>query len=363
MKRWLNRSMTNSFDEWHDRVFVEAYGLYEEVAQKCGKVLALISGEYLSICFHSWREHVEMINKGRGFLLTIKNKPLQDAWDGWVCFMCQGSWWEPDDDMQAQLDQKCGTLIAMMSGDFSRLMLTQWYEIAHKQRLAMLRWKNQSVFAVWKCWLLYHEWEGTRRRRVRIVSTKRRLECMREHLWEFISCVDESLHRRSLISDAVHMWLNFKIVWAFRSLDDHCQTEKHHRMVLDRFRNRFRMRPAQLCLRALQDYTDKQVHLRFLMHRIKNKVLVSCLHLWQDMLQEVRIHARTRMVEKSALLMRWLKRPMISCFHAWKEYVEQVCLSASHTVFVRAHACAFVLNRTELCRADQMERTKLTRGD
>ncbi len=286
-QRWLNRCLTNMFDQWHDDVFVDTYELYMKVEDKCGHVRALISGQFQQICFRWWREHLAKIIKSKKFLTSIKNTPLRNAWQGWMDFMYQGSWWQPDDDLQAQLESKCGHLIAMMTGDATRVIIQQWHSVAHKNRRAMLRWKNQTLHHGWKGWFEFHMRETTRKRRSAIIRAKRRILELIDNWEEWICCTDERRFRRSLVGDAILMWVHRPEIWAFRTLDEHCQRERHHRFVVSRFRSRFELRPARNCLLMWVEQAEKQSHLRLLMYRIRNNSLVWSLTRWHDTVRQV----------------------------------------------------------------------------
>jgi hypothetical protein len=333
-QRWFNRCLTNTFDQWHDVVFVDTYEMYMQVEAKCGHVRALISGEFCSMCFRWWCEYAAMSRKSKRFLSSIKNRPLRVGWESWLDLMFQGSWWQPDDDVQAQLQLKCGHLIAMISGDFTRAAMQQWNIIAQKNRKAMRRWKNQSLHHSWKGWVQFHEWKSADLRRAGIIRSKRRLAELQDNVWEWMSCVDERRYRRSLVGDAILMWLNFRQIWAFRTLDEFCQTQKYHRQVLLRFKTRYKMRPAYRGLVIWSVQVERQIRLRMLVHRIKNNCLVTAIGQWHDTMHEVR----------NSLSPLCAAVPCHDCYSCIRKYMQ----IQTH-VHIRPHVCALALrmNRDE----------------
>ena len=95
--------------------------------------------------------------------------------------------------------------------------------------------------------------------KARIIRAKRRIFELADATVDWKDITDERRYNRSLVGDAVLMWSNREVVWAFRSLDEHAQLEIWRREVIRRFRLRFELRPAQRMLRIWLDWTDQQV--------------------------------------------------------------------------------------------------------
>ena len=318
--KWLNRALSNAMDLWFDDVFVDAAQLYFEVQKKCSRVVAMIGGEMRAACFHSWHEHSAKMAKSRRFLLKMQKMPMVNSWENWVLFMCQeGPWWEPGRELKEKLDEKCGKVLALISGDMLKLAFSEWAGMYKKNKRAMRRWKLQSehhMISMWK------DFTAQERDWKRIINTIARAR-VTHHKWEIL--VDwqfigrERKYNRDLVRDAVSMWQHKSIIHALRSIDEHLQEQKYYREVVARFRRRFEMRPAARCLKCLHDFVERQIHMRHLMKRIKHHHIIECLAKWNEVVQEAKIALKEQMCSASPLLMRWLKRPMARTYAAWLE--------------------------------------------
>jgi hypothetical protein len=79
------------------------------------QVVAMIGGEMRAACFHSWEQHAKKMGKSRKFLRKIVKAPMVMCWENWILVMCEeGPWWEPGRELQEQLDQKCGKVLALI---------------------------------------------------------------------------------------------------------------------------------------------------------------------------------------------------------------------------------------------------------
>ena len=322
-QRWLNRALSNCFDLWFDDVFVDAAELYMQVQKKCSRVVAMIGGEMRAACFHSWLQHSAKMAKSRRFLLKIQKMPMVNSWENWVLYMCEeGPWWEPGRDLQEKLEEKCGKVLALLSGDLLKLAFGEWASMYKKNKRALLRWKQQSehhMISMWKDFTAQErDWKRIMRTIARSRVTHHKWEALVD--WQYIG--QERKYCRDLVRDAISMWQNKPLIHALRSLDEHLAEQKYYREVVARFRRRFEMRPAARCLKCLHEFVERQLHMRQLMKRIKNQHVIQCLTKWLEVVQEAKIALKEQMCSASPLLMRWLKRPMARTYKAWHELYE-----------------------------------------
>jgi len=318
--RFFNSSLSKAMDAWVDETFYETAMLMERVQERCGKVLALITGEFFSACFLSWMQHTSKMKRSRRFLEKVVRGPMVKGWENWVEVMCvEGPWWQPDDEIMTKLRDKCSNILALLGGDLLRSVVWNWSALARKNKRAMIRWKRQSEYEAWRKWREYCKVELEMKTITRAIQRKREISHKWEALvdWEYI--IRSIRYNRSLVADALMIWLNVRKVHAFRAFDELVLIRKYFRAVIAKFRERFRMRPAQRCVLALHDYVERMAHMRFIVNRIKNRNALTCLLLWSDLVQDTKIALREQMCASSALLLRWLKRPMYQCFELWRD--------------------------------------------
>ena len=279
-----------------------------------------VQGEAQLALFLGWKELAARSRKCRALLNRIRNAPAMLAWERWVEYMCtDGMWWEPGPELQAALQAKCGRVLALLGSDALRSSFAGWLEIASKNARAMRRWKMQGehhALSEWKDYLMQtRDWK-----RIQGAIRRRRAMNLRwETLLDWQLCAQERRYNRSVITDAAHMWVNRPAVWAFRSMDEFAQKEKHMRLVIRRFRARFDLRPAQKMILLLREYVDRMVEMRLLMRRITHAGLLACLVQWRDYIQALRIAHGEELAAKSPLLLRFLKRPMVRGFEGWRD--------------------------------------------
>lgn len=318
--RFLKQSLSHCFDEWFDSVFVDAAALYEQVALRCSKFLALMSGQYFTTAFKCWKDHASKMAKSKRFLQRISNAPAVQCWELWVEYMFrEGSWWVPEPETLELLNQKCSRILAVINGDNLRSSLMAWHDLAHKNAVAMKRWQQQTEHWAIGLWQLL----VADSRYFKTLQDKIKAKRLKWFKWEnFVDWnfrVKQEGYARSLRTDAVHMWINVGLIKAFRSMDEFCQTSKHRRQVIGKFQMRWRMRPAQLSLLGIRDYVDQQMNLRWLMRRINNYRALQLLQEWREIVHETKIEQREQMAGSSPMLRRWMQRGMGKCFSLWRD--------------------------------------------
>lgn len=135
------------------------------------------------------------------------------------------------------------------------------------------RWKNQAIHHAWKDWYQFKQDASWYHSKGRIIGAKRRIFELQDATVDWKDITDERLYNRSLVGDAILMWSNREVVWAFRSMDEHAQQEIWMREVIKRFRTRFELRPAQRMLIIWSEWTDQQVrHLTTLRRKYQSFV-------------------------------------------------------------------------------------------
>jgi len=121
-----------------------------QIAAKCKSFVAHLAGHWVSLCFEGWKE---LLVKKHRAMSRWKNSSLHFAVDLWVLYMStEGPWWEPDEQTKRLLDEKCGSLIAHMSGDFQRAALIGWADVSRKARRARARFLHASLSFAFDTW-------------------------------------------------------------------------------------------------------------------------------------------------------------------------------------------------------------------
>lgn len=150
---------------------------------------------------------------------------------------------------------------------------------------------------------------------------------LRWGLCRWADLVNERLYNRDLVTDAISMWSHVREIHAFRTLDEFAQEQIHYRKVVNKFRRRFELRPAQMAISAWgelvaeEQWRQKQV--RKFCFKFRNREVVYAFARMKDAVQDRQLEERQKLVDASPVLMRLIKRPAVLAIGWWRAGIER----------------------------------------
>jgi hypothetical protein len=241
-----------------------------------------------------------------------------------------GYWADLLDDIRqiyTQVSTKCSSFLHLITGNFVKLAFSEWKGMMLKNFKAKKRRRNYRLFTTWKYWQTFLLDVKHFARISSTMASGWTTLTTRNSLFEFKDNVDDLRYNRSLISDAVFIWLNEALVRAFRSLDENAQMQIHYRKTVANFRRRFRLRGAMPMVRIWEDYAStKAEHKRIAKAAAFNlyrRAISGCLMIWVSVVHDKKLAEREMAAKNSHVLLRIVKRPMVICFEYWKDWYEE----------------------------------------
>jgi len=256
-------------------------------------------------------------------LLAVKREmdPCMRIWGYWADYMddLRELWWN--------VGQKCGNFLHMLTGNFVKMAFAEWKDMMVKNMKAK---KRRKQFGLYTAWRAYRQWL-TDLKKFRAIQQKLKQKYFniltREQFYQFKDCVDERLYNRSLVGDAILMWMNKQIIHPFRSIYDHAQQQIHYRKTVAQFRRRYELRGVMPLARAWQEYASEKAEqkrkVKQAVFQLYRRIVQTAVDTWKNIIKERKIAEREMAAKGSKTLMRIAKRPMVRCFEAYKEYYEK----------------------------------------
>jgi hypothetical protein len=337
-----------AMNEWTGGL-LEQFELFRAVAVKCSHFLALLTGQNVVDCFHRWKHRTQNKRKSvrlrqarqhaylesviaelraykdsrklqrlllqqvgtffrramGGFFsedkkstcfrvwweIVAKKKKAISIWRGKALSLAWQAWMEIMIDVWAIKDQvrkKCANVLALLTGDTCKAMLLAWKALVAKHKRAMKKWSSQSVQRAVNAWKYYKQQQARIRDLLKVSLASWDSSNMWWSFTTWASITDERLYFRAIMHDALRVWMNVCIIHAFRAMDENARIAIHHRRVVESFRRRFEMRPAQVCTLIWRDTAASKSYRRSMMHtcafRYKNRCV---LRAWNQMRDQV----------------------------------------------------------------------------
>jgi hypothetical protein len=324
LKRWLSGGAVRSFNA------MRIYSKMKEESRKKTQKAAVMASKY-------------------------RMGPRNRIWGYWADLL--------DDIRQiyTQVSIKCSSFLHLITGNFVKLAFSEWKGMMLKNFKAKRRRRNYRLFNTWKHWQTFLlDLKHFARISSTMVAGWMTLTT-RNALLEFKDNVDNLRYNRSLISDAVFIWLNEASVRAFRSLDENAQMQIHYRKTVANFRCRFRLRGAMPMVRIWEVYAStKAEHKRIAKAAVFNlyrRAISGCLMTWISVVHDKKLAEREMAAKNSHILLRIVKRPMVVCFEFWKNWYkeEQKNRKIVHTISYRWRNANVVLCfRNWMCFVDSL---------
>ena len=207
------------------------------------------------------------------------------------------------------------------------MAFAEWKDMMIKNMKAKKRRKHFGLYTAWRA---YKQWLKDLKHFRHIqnqIKTKWRNIQTREQFYQFKDCVDGRLYNRSLVGDAILMWMNKQIIHPFRSLYEHAQQQIHYRKTVAQFRRRYELRGVMPLARAWQELAHERAERKRLVKRavfeLYRRLITTAVDTWKNIIRDRKIAEREMAAKGSKTLMRIAKRPMVRCFEAYKEYYEK----------------------------------------
>jgi hypothetical protein len=292
--------------------------LYGEATDKLKSLMAHMNADVRRECFNTWAAACE---KKRRALRMWKNKTISWAF---------GNWYSELEEFFAIKDavvQKCAGILHMIWGEAHHKALTAWKALCEKKRSAIMKWANAALISCLETWRTVTEDAVRVKKLLARVYRSWNQRSMRWGLVRWAQIADERLYNRDLVMDACSMWSNVRVIHAFRTLDEFAQEQIHYRRVVNNFRRRFELRPAQMAVSAWAELVAeakwRQKQVRKFVFKFRNREVVNAFRRMQDAVQERKLEARQKLVNSSPVLMRLVMRPCFLTTGWWRAGIER----------------------------------------
>ena len=240
-----------------------------------------------------------------------------------------GYWADLLDDIRqiyTQVSTKCSSFLHLITGNFVLLAFSEWKAMMFKNLKAKRRRRNYRLFTSWKRWQTFLQDVKHFGRIASSITSGWTVLTQRNALLEFMDNVQDLRYNRSLVSDAVFLWLNEAVIRAYRSLYENAQTQIHYRKTVANFRRRFRLRGAMPMVRIWEDYASKKAECKRIAKtaafNLYRKSIAGCLGTWASVVHDKKLAEREMAAKNSHVLLRIVKRPMVICYDYWKDWYE-----------------------------------------
>ena len=292
--------------------------LYGEATDKLKGLMALMNADVRRECFNTWAAACE---KKRRAVRMWKNKTISWAF---------GNWYSELEEFFAIKDavvEKCAGILHMIWGQAHHKALTAWKDLCEKKRTAIMRWANAALINCLETWKTVTEDAVRVKKLLARVYRSWNQRSMRWGLMRWSQIADERLYNRDLVTDAISMWSHVREIHAFRTLDEFAQEQIHYRRVVNNFRRRFELRPAQFALSAWAELVAetkwRQKQVRKFCFKFRNREIVYAFRRMQDAVQERKLEERQKLIQASPVLMRLFMRPCFLTIGWWRAGIER----------------------------------------
>ena len=292
--------------------------LHGEATDKLKSLVALLNADVRRECFDTWAAACE---KKRRAMRMWRNKTIHWAF---------GCWYSELEEFFAIKDAvvaKCAGILVMLWGEADHKSFLAWKEVCEKKKQAVMRWANAALVNCLDKWRQVTEDAVRVKKLLGRVHRSWTQKSLRFGFCRWCDVANERMYNRELIEDAVLIWGRVKEIHAFRALDEFAQEQIHYRRVVEGFRRRFELRPAQLCVLAWAELVAeekwRQKQVRKFCFKFRNREVVFAFKRMQEAVQERQLEERQKLVAKSPVLMRIVSRPMFLTTHWWRAGVER----------------------------------------
>ena len=312
--------LKHSFEYWGEWQAEEKVSrrMEGEATGKLKNLVAVMNADCRKECFDMWAAACE---KKRRAMRLWKNKTIHWAFAVWFSEL------EEFFAIKDAVVEKCAGILQMLWGEADHKALLAWKELCVKKRKAIMRWANGALISCLGTWRTNTQ-DVLRVKylmaRVHLTWIQR---VLRWGLAKWADIADERLFNRALMLDAVSMWSHVREIHAFRTLDEFAREQMHYRCIVDKFRRRFELRPAQMAISAWAELVAeekwRQKQIRKFCFKFRNREVVFAFRCLQGAVQERLLQEREVLVKKSPALMRIIKRPAFLTLCWWRAGLER----------------------------------------
>ena len=142
-------------------------------------------------------------------------------------------------------------------------------------------------------------------------------------LIDYACVADERRHKRSLVSDAVAIWMNCRLIMSFRTLDEWALVKKWRRNQVQKTRKGILLRDVGKAFRGWLLVLNRGKAIKMMGFRIANRFARELLGDWRDYIVELSLSVQEELAKRSPGVMRWRQQPAKLAIQAWDESVKK----------------------------------------
>lgn len=313
VRRLFHRRLFFGWDTWREHMD-EAFEVIRQVNVKCAHIVSLLSGDLFNVCFQECHRYAVRRITTRRVTKAYRGKLVSGMWRVWIRQVTSTS------RTAATIRERCASIVYYISHGACVECFAVWKDRMQKRRRAIRMFTHACLI---RC---MHVWTHEIVARARIITrAKTRMTKHLEHyflrLWAYN--VRELFRQRDTVDRIAFRMQNRCLVMCYTQWMHWTSETIYTREVVTKIRRTYEIRVVREPLQKWYMDARHSSRLKRLVYRIKNRAVQLGFEEMVRMVEETRLHLKEAMLEKSTLILRWLKRPMIQCWAAWSAHCEE----------------------------------------